>query len=307
MLNQVHYIVVTLAAEGQRIDNFLFKTFKNIPKSRFYKLIREGQLRVNKKRTKPDYKLQPNDIIRIPPLYGVEKSSIVRVPLYWQEQLKQAILVEQEDFLVLNKPAGIAVHGGTADPYGVIEALRQLFPANPSLELVHRLDKETSGCLLIAKNRQALLGLQQLFKSRKIEKHYLLLVHGKWPASLTEVTASLVRGELGGGQRGVRIEAEGKISKTYFTLIEHLQHQRSLVKADLQTGRMHQIRVHAAQSGYPIIGDKKYGDWEKNKQFAQATGSSHLYLHALSLKFVWREGVMFVEAPLPDYFDLPAS
>lgn len=302
MSNKVQYLEITENEQGQRIDNFLFKKLKNVPKSFLYKIIRKGELRVNKKRIKAEYKLQLGDIVRVPPMQAGTASEPGVIPEGWVEKIKSCILLEHDHFLVINKPAGIAVHSGTGDHFGVIEILRAAFPYQPMLELAHRLDKETSGCLLIAKNRDALLRFHQMFKQSAIEKKYTLLAHGQWPQSLKKVELNLERGAIGAGQRGVRSTEEGRFSKTYFKLIKHVGSQ-SLVEASLETGRMHQIRVHAAESGYPIVGDNKYGDWEKDKVLLPKKSMRHMYLHAHEVSFVWTDQPYMVKAKLPEYFD----
>jgi len=303
MTSKVQYIEVTGNEDGQRVDNFLFKKLKNVPKSCLYKIIRKGELRVNKKRVKVETKLHIGDMVRIPPIKIEAVDAPRAIPDNWLDKIEKAILLEHDDFLILNKPAGIAVHSGTGDHFGVIEVLRTLFSHQPMLELAHRLDKETSGCLIIAKNRKALLRFHDMFKQARIDKKYRVLVHGHWPKQLKKVEMVLARGAIGAGQRGVKTTEAGKFSRTYFKLIKQYD-EISELEASIETGRMHQIRVHTAESGYPVIGDNKYGDWEKDKALLIKKSMRHMYLHAHEINFEWTDQPHSVRAPLPVYFSL---
>lgn len=279
---QTRIIVIDESHAGQRIDNFMFTHLKGVPKSRIYRSLRQGEVRVNKRRVKPEYRLQLQDAVRIPPL-RVAESQAPSKPSFWQmQQLEQCILYETEALLIINKPSGIATHGGSGIAFGVIESLRYLRPREKFLELVHRLDRETSGCLMIAKKRAMLTALQELSKQNLIEKTYLTLVKGNWKAGKT-VDLPLQKNHLQSGERVVRVSAEGKSAVTVFHPLQRYAHA-TLVKATLKTGRTHQIRVHATHSGHPIAGDEKYGDKEFNKA-SKKTGLNRLFLHAASLSF----------------------
>jgi len=270
---------------GQRIDNFLIRELK-IPKSRIYQMMRTGEVRVNKGRIKPTYRMQPGDILRIPPV----EQSMTPAPAAIQarhEKLLENIIYEDKNLLILNKPAGLAVHGGDGVGAGVIEALRILKPEEKFMELAHRLDKETSGCLIIAKNRPALLHLHGLFKDGKIKKIYHAWVAGRWPKSLNKVECKLQRSDQEGVGRKVTVvddqSEEGKESLSTFCVLKHLEDSTQL-EVRLHTGRTHQIRVHCQISGFPIIGDDKYGKHGLNQKFAQK-GMKRLHLHCYYMGF----------------------
>ncbi|KAF5272358.1 hypothetical protein FQR65_LT17446 [Abscondita terminalis] len=238
---------------------------KGLPKSRLYRIIRKGELRINKKRVKPDYRLQEGDIIRIPPLRLTPRTP------------------KNNHFLALNKPSGMAVHGGSGIHLGVIEALRLLRPQLKFLELAHRLDRDTSGCLLLAKKSNILKELHELLRSGQIKKTYIALVAGHWPKSLQKVDAPLYKNQLQSGERIVVVQAEGKSSLTEFS-VQHYYAESTLIAAMPITGRTHQIRVHAQFAKHPIIGDEKYGEKEINKKMRQL-GCKRLFLHASQLEF----------------------
>jgi 23S rRNA pseudouridine955/2504/2580 synthase len=283
----------------QRIDNFLFSQLKTIPKSRIYRALRGGEIRVNKKRVKAEYRLQGGDIIRLPPFKMVTSAPTV-VRSHEFAPLLKRIIYEDADLLVLNKPPGMAVHGGTDTSFGVIDALRQARPEIKNLELVHRLDKGTSGCLIIAKNRTALKYLHELMRESQVEKEYLCLVKGVWPAGgKRHVKVALKKNILQSGERMVRVDSSGKEAHTEFSVVETFKNC-SLVKARLHTGRTHQIRVHLAHIGYPLVGDDKYGDWEFTKQLRNHTGLKRMFLHAqqISFKLPNSEKTITIEAPL---------
>ena len=294
---QVRFIEIDEDLEGQRMDNFLLAQLKGVPKSHIYKIIRRGEVRVNKGRVKNTYRLKQLDIVRVPPVKMVEK--LPSEPAKWVvENLEQRIIFEDEDLLVLNKPSGVAVHGGTANSHGVIEALRFLRPAERYLELAHRLDKATSGCLLIAKNRKMLNGLQTLLRNRKIDKTYTALLCGVVHRQAINVNAPLEKRTLDTGEHRVRIHPDGKASETHFKLLKKFK-KASLVSASPKTGRTHQIRVHAKHLGHPIAGDERYSTPTQYKNY-RAAGLKRLFLHASSLKFehpLTGQDVSF-EAPL---------
>ena len=268
---------------GQRLDNFLFRTLKGVPKSHVYRLLRTGQVRVNKKRAKPDYRLEAGDELRLPPIRQEEKPVHGLPPRWQQEALKAAILFEDDRILVLNKPAGMAVHGGSGVSFGAIETLRVLRPDSPGLELAHRLDRETSGCLIVAKRRSAVRALHAAFREGRVEKRYLALLAHPWKGGEQAVDLPLEKNLLQGGERMVKVSREGKEAQSLFTPLRKFA-DSALVEVRIYTGRTHQIRVHAAHIGHPVAGDEKYGDREANKRF-KAAGLSRMFLHAAELAF----------------------
>jgi len=278
---KVQQLEVDDNGQGQRIDNFLKSRLKGVPKSLIYRIIRKGEVRVNGKRIKPDYKLKVADSIRVPPLRLSQEK-----PLEPGESLlavlQKAVLFEDEDILVINKPSGLAVHRGSGVSISVIDALRSLY-AGQYLELVHRLDKGTSGCLLLARNARALKFLQDDFRERATEKDYHALIHGLWPEPLHLVSAGLQRSAEKHGQRKVFISQDGKQALTRFSVLEHY-HSHSLVLAQPQTGRTHQIRVHAGFAGFPLCGDEKYSSREQMKSL-KVLVIKRLCLHAAALCF----------------------
>lgn len=284
---------------GQRIDNFLFTALKGVPKSHIYRILRSGEVRVNKGRVKPPYRLQAGDVLRIPPLRLPETDAPQPIPTRRLNELRAAVLHEDRNLLVLDKPSGWAVHGGSGVPYGIIEALRESRTDLPDLELVHRIDRETSGCLLLAKNRSTLLALHDMLRSGAIEKRYLALVKGQWPAKLRRVDVALQKNILQSGERMVAGGDEGKDSITEFS-VRSLYKGASLVEARLLTGRTHQVRVHAAHVGHPLAGDPKYGDADFNK-YMKKRGLKRLFLHAQSLRFQLpgSSHLLNLRAPLP--------
>ena len=285
---------------GQRIDNFLIKLLKGVPKRYIYRILRKGEVRVNKGRIKANYRVQAGDDIRIPPLRVGQESKPGVVHKGLLQRLEKAIVFEDNKLIILNKPSGIAVHGGSGLSFGVIEALRQLRPEQRHLELVHRLDRDTSGCLVIAKKRSALRGLHELIRENRVDKRYLALVTGRFPKDKVEVNQPLRKNTLQGGERVVRVAADGKPAVTRFSVIRRFA-DATLIEAKLLTGRTHQIRVHTAYLGTPILGDDKYGDADENKRFRDR-GLRRLFLHATSLRFKLpdEEDRRFVEAPLDD-------
>ncbi len=282
---------------GQRIDNFLTAQLKGVPKSHIYRILRKGEVRVNKKRIKPTYRLQSGDQVRIPPLRTAEASAPPK--LHTVSWLEQTILYEDELLLVLNKPSGIAVHGGSGIHYGVIEALRALRDEATRYELVHRLDRDTSGLLLVAKRRSALRLLQESMRERRMEKHYLALLQGRMRKSRT-VLAPLKRQVLRSGERMVRVDPEGKEAESHFRP-QLACSSATLAEVEIVTGRTHQIRVHGSHIGHPLAGDERYGERTFNQQMRQR-GLNRLFLHAHRLAFPHPrdETTMRLEAPLPD-------
>lgn len=281
----IQFLQVDENQVGQRIDNFLFTRLKGLPKSRLYRVLRKGEVRVNKKRIKPEYRLQLGDVVRIPPLRLSEPSSVNAAipPANTQQMLTERVLYEDKNLLVINKPAGMAVHGGSGINFGVIEIMRHARPKEKFLELAHRLDRDTSGCLLLVKKSSVLKEVHALLREGEMDKVYLALVKGYWPKDLKVIDAPLKKYELQSGERMVSVDQEGKTAVTEFRVIERFENA-TLVEAKLQTGRTHQIRVHAAHAGHPIAGDDKYGDKEFNKAM-RAQGCKRLFLHAAALGF----------------------
>ncbi|URQ87836.1 23S rRNA pseudouridine(955/2504/2580) synthase RluC [Pseudoalteromonas sp. SCSIO 43088] len=297
---QVSFVTIGEDHLGQRIDNFLITHLKGVPKSAVYKILRKGEVRVNKKRIKPVYKLQLNDVVRIPPIKVAEKEEFVPKKLDKVKQLEDAILFEDKYLMVINKPSGMAVHGGSGLSYGLIEALRVLRPEERSLELVHRLDRDTSGCLLISKRRSVLTDLHKQLREKTMEKNYWALVDGQWDSKTKNVTEGLRKNTLKSGERVVRVDnTEGKPSHTRFRVLERYA-ECSLVQASPVTGRTHQIRVHTQCKGHPIACDDKYGVVEFDQYVNKLTGLNRLFLHAHDLRFMHpkNETTMHVEAPL---------
>jgi 23S rRNA pseudouridine955/2504/2580 synthase len=281
---------------GQRIDNYLMRRLKGVPKSHVYRILRSGEVRVNSGRIGPDYRLQAGDQVRVPPVRTARKAE-PRAPA--GPGFKPAILFEDEALLAIDKPSGMAVHGGSGVSFGVIEALRHARPAAKFLELVHRLDRETSGVLLLAKKRAALVELHRQLQAGETEKRYLALVKGLWTERKRVVDLALEKYVAGSGERRVNVNAGGDHAITIFRL-ERRVGAYSLLDAELKTGRTHQIRVHLAHLGFPILGDDKYGDFALNKTLAKQ-GLKRMFLHARRLVVrhpLSREKVVF-EAPLP--------
>ncbi|HSD74605.1 MAG TPA: RluA family pseudouridine synthase [Steroidobacteraceae bacterium] len=298
--SRVRQVEVTAAQAGQRIDNFLLRQFKSVPRSRVYRLLRRGEVRVNGRRARPDYRLAQGDRLRLPPVRTGAPAVEARVPDALIERLRRAIVHEDADLLVINKPAGLAVHGGSGLSFGVIEALRAARP-DESLELVHRLDRETSGCLLVARRRSALRTLHDLLREGAVEKRYLALVAGHWTLGHKRIDVPLKTRQLQGGERVVKPHAAGKSSATDFRPVQFFGKRATLLEATLETGRTHQIRVHAAYAGHPVAGDDKYGDRDCNESLRRL-GLDRMFLHAQTVSFVWpATGVEFTASvPLDD-------
>ncbi|WNJ94770.1 23S rRNA pseudouridine(955/2504/2580) synthase RluC [Vibrio ruber] len=295
---QVQFVNIDEDMAGQRIDNFLRNKLKDIPKSVVYRILRKGEVRVNKKRIKPEYKLQPGDVIRIPPV-TLPQSDTTQEPLSPKlakvSQLEQCILFEDDALLVLNKPSGTAVHGGSGLKFGAIEALRALRPQARFLELVHRIDRDTSGILLVAKKRSALRHLQAQFRDKSVQKHYNALVMGTWDAKCRNINAPLLKNEV---NSIVRVNPQGKASETRFKVIEAFA-QATLIQASPVTGRTHQIRVHTQYAGHPIAWDDRYGD-PRFDAYTGKLGLDRLFLHAAQIRFIHpiSNEVMTLVAPM---------
>jgi 23S rRNA pseudouridine955/2504/2580 synthase len=297
--SKVSYLEIGPEQAGQRLDNFLIRHLKGVPKSRIYNLLRKGEVRINKGRVKPDTRIKEGDMVRIAPIRTAERGSPQLPGLQLKRYLAENILFEDDGLLIINKPSGLAVHGGSGISLGAIEALRAERPNARFMELVHRLDRETSGCLMLAKKRSVLLELQQAMQRNQVEKHYMALVKGQWPKGKSTINAPLLKNQLSSGERIVRVDAAGKASVTHFAIAQKFK-QATLLQVKLETGRTHQIRVHCQFSNQPIAGDPKYGDDHFNESLRDA-GLKRLFLHASNLRFRhplsgdWVE----VEAPMP--------
>lgn len=274
--DSVTWLEVGEEAEGQRLDNFLLKIAKGVPKSHIYRIVRSGEVRVNKGRVPAEYRLRVGDKVRVPPLRTAERPSQAAVPKRSFE-----IVWEDEALIVIDKPAGVAVHGGSGVSFGVIEQLRRARPLAKLLELAHRLDRETSGLLVVAKKRMALTRLHDQFRDGGIGKRYLALVKGRWRNELQHVRLPLLKYLTADGERRVSVNPEGKPSHSIIRLLARWENF-SLVEVELKTGRTHQIRVHLAHLGFPLAGDDKYGDFPFNKDLQKA-GLRRMFLHAARL------------------------
>ncbi|MWV12396.1 23S rRNA pseudouridine(955/2504/2580) synthase RluC [Pseudomonas sp. R-28-1W-6] len=296
----VQLIEVAPDLAGQRIDNFLLARLKGVPKTLIYRILRKGEVRVNKGRIKPEYKLQAGDVVRVPPLRLPERDEPVPLAQSLLERLEAAIVYEDKALIVLNKPAGIAVHGGSGLNYGVIEAFRQLRPDAKDIELVHRLDRDTSGLLMIAKKRSMLRHLHEALRGDGVDKRYMALVRGNWPTAKKKVSAPLLKSNLRSGERMVEVNPEGKEALTVFRVLRRFGEFATLVEASPITGRTHQIRVHAKHAGHSIAGDSKYGDDDFTREIREL-GGKRLFLHAYALKISLPEGgELQLEAPVDE-------
>jgi len=295
----VQWVEIDPERAGQRIDNFLLASLKGVPRSRIYRMLRKGEVRVNKGRVKATYRLIAGDSVRIPPVRTAEVPENLPPSDRVLRLIEESILMEGKGFLILNKPSGIAVHGGSGLSYGVIEAIRALRPEADFLELVHRLDRDTSGCLIIAKRRSVLRELHSLLRTGGMDKRYLALVKGKWRGGEKRVDAPLLKNTLRSGERVVKVSEEGKTALSIFRPVATFE-SATLVEVVLKTGRTHQIRVHAASIGHPVAGDEKYGDEAFNRELREM-GLKRLFLHArfLAFRLPELEGDVRVEAPLP--------
>lgn len=294
----VKFVEITSEHSDQRIDNYLFTLLKGVPKSRIYRIIRKGEIRINGSRIKPDYKLNEGDKIRIPPVRIAEREAFILPSKKLQYSLEKNILYEDDALLVLNKPSGLAVHGGSGIKLGLIEALRLIRPKTDYFELVHRIDRETSGCLIVAKKRSSLRYLQEQMRSKRISKVYRALATGKWPRGMKRIDLPLMAFEQKTGEKIVRVNPKGKKSVTIFSVMKRYRNF-TLLEALLETGRTHQIRVHAQHIGCPLAGDNKYGLDDINKDIRKS-GLKRMFLHALKIGFSLPCGKnIFIEAPMP--------
>lgn len=295
---EVQHFEVSAEEAGQRLDNYVHRRLAGVPRSRVYRVIRKGEVRVNGRRAGPETRLQPHDRVRIPPVRVAPPAEVGKPSAQLCARIGEAIVYEDARLLVLDKPAGIAVHGGSGVSFGIIEALRALRP-DESLELVHRLDRDTSGCLLVARDRGALRTLHALIREGGFEKRYLALIKGKWELGAKRIDVPLRTDARVGGERTVRTASSGKPSVSEFRPLQFFGKAATLMEITLRTGRTHQIRVHAQHAGHPVAGDLKYGDAAFNEEL-RALGLERMFLHAHSLSFAWPQGAEFsVNTPLP--------
>lgn len=296
---EVRHLDIDSDTAGQRLDNFLLGRLKGVPRSHVYRLIRSGQVRVNSGRVSAKYRLTEGDSVRVPPVRMRPPTSLPGKGegLDW---LEDRIVFEDDRLIVVDKPAGLAVHGGSGLEFGLIEGFRSLRPQASALELVHRLDRATSGCVMLAKRRSTLRSLHALLRDGLVNKRYLALVRGQWQHGeiVIETPLTVARGNP---QVRVRADAEGKSARSHFRLVEHFGSFASLLEVGIPTGRTHQIRVHAASAGHPIAGDERYGDFEFNAE-CKRRGLKRMFLHAQLIEFVWPDSdkEFVVSAPLPD-------
>jgi 23S rRNA pseudouridine955/2504/2580 synthase len=297
--DRVQYREIDADHAGQRLDNYLFSSCKGVPKSHIYRLVRQGQVRINRSRCRVDYRLRLGDVVRIPPLRVAAPLPTTGAAAAQQLPLQRCILHEDDDLLVVNKPSGLAVHGGSGLSLGLIEALRAQRPHARFLELVHRLDRDTSGVLLVAKRRAVLVVLHEALRTGQVEKRYSALLRNHWPEHTHEVRAPLHKFQLRSGERMVEVSGAGKEAMTRFVAKRRFT-DSTLVAIDLLTGRTHQARVHAAYVGHPIAGDVKYGEREFNRLMRQR-GLTRLFLHASRLRFKHpgTGRTQTISAPLP--------
>jgi len=299
----VRHFEVEEEEAGQRLDKYLARRLSDVPRTRIFRIIRRGEVRVNGRRAGPEARLSAHDKVRIPPLWEQAEAGPGRVhrgpPAAMVETLGRAIVQETDRLLVLDKPAGIAVHGGSGISFGVIEALRALKPGEP-LELVHRLDRDTSGCLLVARDAATLRTLHALLRDGECDKRYLVLLRGKWDLGQKRIDVPLRTDTRVGGERTVRADASGKPSVSEFRPVQFFGKLATLMEVSLHTGRTHQIRVHATYAGHPVAGDDKYGDATFNARMREL-GLTRMFLHAHSMSFEWPNagGPFSASAPLP--------
>jgi 23S rRNA pseudouridine955/2504/2580 synthase len=282
--DRVSHVVVESEYAGQRLDNFLIRLAKGVPKSHVYRIVRSGEVRVNRGRVAADYRLQEGDDIRVPPMRTAQPDAARRAGP--APALMPPILFEDDDLIVIDKPSGVAAHGGSGVAHGIIERVRAARPRQAFLELAHRLDRETSGILMLAKSRRALKSLHEQLREGQVDKRYLLLVAGDWLNDRQHVRLALTKFVNRDGERRVAIDPEGMVSHTIFTLRQRLG-GFSLLEAELKTGRTHQIRVHVAHLGFPIVGDDKYGDFDLNRRFARGEFGARfgrMFLHACATR-----------------------
>jgi 23S rRNA pseudouridine955/2504/2580 synthase len=294
----VRKVAVTRNEDGQRLDNFLLKILSGVPRSAVYRIIRSGEVRVNSGRAKPDRRLKEGEEVRVPPVRRPDEAAPVRPPDDVLDRLRAAVIFEDEHYLALNKPAGLASHGGSGIMFGVIEAVRA-WGKYEYVELCHRLDRDTSGVLLLAKSRKALLRAQGALREGKAQKRYRALLCGGWEGGSRDVDSALLKNRLSSGERFVLVDEQGKPSRSRFTLVQRFA-AATLCEVDIYSGRMHQIRVHAADIGHPVAGDRKYGQAD-DKRPLRDLGLRRTFLHAASLRLpaAGEFPALMVESPLP--------
>ena len=297
--SRVQHVAVAVDDAGQRLDNWLVRRFSGVPRSHLYRILRRGEVRLNGRRARPEQRLAAGDDVRLPPVKAAPAGPSRRVPDSLIAAVEQTIVHSDADLLVLGKPAGLAVHGGSGLAFGVIEALRAS-RSGETLELVHRLDRDTSGLLLVSRNRRALREVHALLREGRVEKRYLALVKGSWNLGRKTIDVPLATHARQHGERVVRVHATGKASASTFTPVDFFGSRATLLAVDLDTGRTHQIRVHAAHAGHPVAGDDKYGDREFNGSMREL-GLNRMFLHAQAMSFEWPgSGRQFaVSVPLP--------
>jgi 23S rRNA pseudouridine955/2504/2580 synthase len=295
----VRHIECGAGEDGQRIDNLLLRLLKGVPRSHVYRLLRKGQVRVNGRRARPGQRLAAGDVLRLPPVRLAVAEGPRRVPDALLAEVRAAVIHEDPRILALDKPAGLAVHGGSGLSFGAIEALRAARP-DAELELVHRLDRDTSGVLVVAKDRGALRILHALLREGEVAKTYLALLKGKWTLGRKRIDAPLRTNLKQGGERVVRVHAAGKAAASTFTPVTTFGRRATLVEVSIHTGRTHQIRVHAAFAGHPVAGDDRYGDRDFNAAMKEL-GLRRMFLHARTLAFTWPDTGerCRIESPLP--------
>lgn len=295
---RVRHRTVDERSDGQRLDNFLIREMHGVPKTRLYRALRKGEIRVNKGRARADYRLVTGDVVRLPPLHQATRKEAAVVPYYWSERLADRIIRRDDRLLVVNKPSGLAVHGGSGLDFGLIECLRQIYPEDRHLELVHRLDRDTSGLILVSRQPAALRELHGLLRGTGVTKDYLALAVGHWPRHLTLIEAPLEKNTLQSGERMVRVAKGGKPSQTAFSVVRYVGNA-TLLRASPITGRTHQIRIHARHAGFPLLGDDKYQN-EDSAALTRALGLQRLFLHAERLRFRLGDEVYDLNAALDD-------
>lgn len=298
-MTSISIIYINEDAINQRIDNFLQKKFKSVPKSMIYRIIRIGKIRVNEKKIKPQYKLQIGDKVKIPPIKILhEKKNSVFINKK-QKSILNNILYEDNDLLIINKPSGIAVHGGSGIKLGIIEYIRKCRPLEKSIELVHRLDRDTSGILLLSKKRQSLISLHEQIREKKIQKKYIALVHGLWPVDLKKISKPILKTYSRKKEKKILIDQGGKPSETFFQVKKRYS-CTTLMSIKPKTGRTHQIRIHTLYAGYPILFDKIYGKNSLDKSIQNKIKINRLLLHASSINFTHPKNrkKIYIKAPL---------
>ncbi|MFS1525616.1 RluA family pseudouridine synthase [Microbulbifer sp. 2304DJ12-6] len=295
----VQFLTVPLELAGQRIDNFLLARLKGVPRSRIYRILRKGEVRVNKGRVKAEYKLKADDVVRVPPIRAASTAPAPLAGASLRQLVEASILYDDNGLLIVNKPAGLAVHGGSGVRLGLIEVLRQMYPQSPFIELVHRLDRDTSGAIMVARKRAVLQHVQADLRCSRVDKSYLALAAGKWPRGRRVVEACLRKNTLKSGERMVSVHPDGKPSESRFQVLERFR-TATLLGVEPVTGRTHQIRVHAQFVGCPLAGDGKYTPDDVNREFRNR-GLKRLFLHSASVACRLPGGEKVrVAAPLPD-------